>query len=141
MPRRPRRGSGNEYDRVEYKHNRQGDRIEQKDQAETVHQYTLDKLGRLTADKVTSFGTGVDQTVKRIDRSYEIRGLLEKITSYSDTAGNTTASRSIRPRPSITQTAQRGSSRCSQNSGHTFGKCGTKPRRARNTLLLGTATR
>ena len=35
---------------MSHKYNRQGERIEQKDQNQTVHQYTLDKLGRLTAD-------------------------------------------------------------------------------------------
>ncbi|MBK9140572.1 MAG: hypothetical protein IPM17_17760 [Verrucomicrobia bacterium] len=45
---------------------------------------SYDKLGRLLHDRVTAFGVGIDQTVKRITRSYEIRGMLEKISSYDN---------------------------------------------------------
>jgi len=31
-----------------------------------------------------AFGVGIDQTVKRITRSYEIRGMVEKISSYDN---------------------------------------------------------
>ena len=48
----------------------------------TVHVYEYDKVGRLLHDRATAFGAGIDQTVKRIARNYEIRGMLEKISSY-----------------------------------------------------------
>jgi hypothetical protein len=35
---------------------------------------------------VTTFGTGVDDAVKRIARTYEVRGMLLKITSYDNAA-------------------------------------------------------
>lgn len=50
-----------------------------------------DKLGRLQHDRVTTLGSGVDGTVRRITRSYEVRGLLQNLTSYDNaTAGSGT---------------------------------------------------
>jgi len=82
-------GADGTYDRVEYKYNRQGQRTWMKDQTDTVHEYTYDLLGRQTADKVTALGTGVDGTVRRIERSYELGGMVASVTSYDAvTAGN-----------------------------------------------------
>ena len=75
-------GADGTYDRVEYKYNRQAERIAMKDQNETVHSYTFDKLGRPLADEVVSFGTGVDQAVAKIARTYNVQGQVELITSY-----------------------------------------------------------
>ena len=74
------------YDRVEFKYNRLGEMTEKKDQLQTVHVFEYDKLGRPVHDRVTAFGTGVDQAVRRISRSYEVRGMLSKITSYDNAA-------------------------------------------------------
>ena len=71
-------------DQVKLAYNRQGAIKLQTDQAGTVHALDYDKLGRLSHDRVTTFGTGVDQTVKRITRSYQVRGLLQNITSYDN---------------------------------------------------------
>ena len=68
--------------REEYQYNRQGERIEKLDQNGTVHQYDHDGLGRQTQDRVTTFGTGIDQTVKRIAMSYDVRGLVDSISSH-----------------------------------------------------------
>ncbi len=68
-------------DHVEMKYNRLGEVREVKDQLGTIHTLSYDKLGRLTDDDVTTFGTGVDQTIKKISRTYEVRGMLDKITS------------------------------------------------------------
>ena len=54
-----------------------------------MHAYTYDLLGRQTADSVTTLASGVDGTVLRIGQSYEVRGMIETITSYSDVAGTT----------------------------------------------------
>ena len=72
------------YDRVEYEYNRQGETVRTKDQNETVHEYLFDLLGRQTTDKVTAFGTNIDQTVQRISRTYEVRGMVASITSHDD---------------------------------------------------------
>ena len=69
-------------DRVSYQYNRQGQAIGVADQAGTVHGYTFDKFGRVVEDGVSAFGSGIDETVKRIARSYEVRGMLEKVSSF-----------------------------------------------------------
>jgi len=77
-------GADGVYDRVELKYNRLGEAKEKKDQLATVHTHEYDKLGRLTQDRVTALGSGVDNALKRISRSYEVRGMLQKITSYDN---------------------------------------------------------
>jgi len=71
-------------DHVEFKYNRFGEIKEKKDQLQTVHLYEYDLLGRQVQDRVTVLGTGVDGTVRRISRTYEVRGLPEKISSYDN---------------------------------------------------------
>ncbi|MHC4403090.1 MAG: hypothetical protein ACYTG0_25800 [Planctomycetota bacterium] len=82
------------YDRVEYKYNRQGQRIEKKDQNGTVHQYTYDSRGRKTADEVTTFGAGVDNSVQKIATTYEVRGMVATITSYGTASSSSSGSSS-----------------------------------------------
>ena len=53
-------------------------------------------MGRLTIDKVSTLGTGVDGWARRIDRVYEIRGMVEKITTYSDTSASTAVNEVLR---------------------------------------------
>ncbi len=77
-------GVDGEYDRVEYRYNVLGELVWMKDQNQTVHEYGYDGLGRLKSDRVTALGDGVDGAVRAIGRSYDERGQLEKVTSYSD---------------------------------------------------------
>jgi hypothetical protein len=56
-----------------------GETVWTKDQNETVHEYAFDGLGRQTADKVTTLGTNVDGTVRRISREYEVRGMVASV--------------------------------------------------------------
>ena len=44
---------------------------------------------RVTADAVVTLPSGVDGAVQRIELSYELRGLLEKISSYNAASGGT----------------------------------------------------
>ena len=74
------------YDRVEYTYNRQGERATMKDQNATVHEYSYDSLGRLVCDEVTAIGSSVDGSIGRIETSYEIRGMVAKVTSYDATS-------------------------------------------------------
>ncbi|ADB18360.1 YD repeat protein [Pirellula staleyi DSM 6068] len=74
-------------DRVTYSYNRQGERKTMRDQNGSVHSYSYDKLGRQTADTVTTLASGVDDGVLRIGATFDVRGLVEKITSFSDTSG------------------------------------------------------
>ncbi len=71
-------------DQVKFEYNRLGQIRKQTDQLGSIHTVEYDKLGRLSHDRVTTFGTGVDQSVQRISRTYEVRGLLEKLTSYDN---------------------------------------------------------
>jgi len=79
-------GSG---DRVECGYNRQGELIRQSDQNATVREFGYDGLGRLKSDAVTTLGSGLDGTVRALGRSYDERGLLQKVTSYADAAMTT----------------------------------------------------
>src|SRR4029077_1711691 len=54
------------------------------DQNGTVHEYDFDKLGRKTQDRVTTLGNGVDGAVRRMAMTYEVRGMLEKLSSYDN---------------------------------------------------------
>jgi RHS repeat-associated protein len=73
-------------DRVEFAYNRQSQRTQLTDQNGTVHQYDYDKLGRITQDRVTTVGSGVDDGVRRIATTYEVRGMAENLTSYDNAA-------------------------------------------------------
>ncbi len=78
------------YDRVEHKYNCQSEVKETKDQNGTIHQFEYDLLGRRTVDKVTlpdpnTFN--VDGGVLRIERGYEVRGMVERVTNYSNVNG------------------------------------------------------
>ena len=80
-------GSDATYDRVEYRYNRLGQQTHATDQNGTVHEYAFDGLGRQTADRVTTVGPGIDGSVRRIERSYEVRGMVASITSYDASSG------------------------------------------------------
>ncbi len=54
-----------------------------------VHTYAYDDLGRVTSDAVTTLGTGVDGSVRRIDTAYDSAGRAYLFTSYdTDSGGN-----------------------------------------------------
>ncbi len=86
-------GFDEEYERIEYEYNRLGEITKMKDPNEIVHEFDWDKLGRRTQDRVTAFGSGVDDTVKRIGTAFDNkRGLVETITSHDNaTVGSGTA--------------------------------------------------
>jgi RHS repeat-associated protein len=76
-------------DVVLYEYDRQSHPTKFTDQLGTVHQYDTDKLGRRTQDRVTTLGSGVDPAVKRIATTYDVRGGVDKVTSYdSATVGS-----------------------------------------------------
>ena len=70
-------------DQVWLTYNRQRQRTSLTDQNGNVHQYVYDLLGRLTEDCVTTLGVGVDATVQRIERAYEVRGMVNRVTSFT----------------------------------------------------------
>ncbi len=72
-----------------YTYNRQQQRTKYTNGNGTVHEYDYDKLGREIADRVTATGSGtsINTSVRRIERSYEVRGMLTTATSYSAASG------------------------------------------------------
>lgn len=83
-------GSVSGSDQLAFTYNRQGQQKTTTDSRGTVHTLGYDKLGRLVSDTVTTTGSGVDAAVLRIDRAYEVRGMLETVTSFSNTSGTGT---------------------------------------------------
>jgi RHS repeat-associated protein len=71
-------------DRVAMTYNRLGQVSTRTDQRATVLALEYDKLGRLTHDRVATVGSDTDDAVRRISRTYEVRGMVEKITSYDN---------------------------------------------------------
>jgi RHS repeat-associated protein len=68
-------------DVVSYTYNRQGQQLTITDQRGTVRTLYYDLLARLTNDCVTTNGSGTDVTVKQIITGYEIRGMVNLISS------------------------------------------------------------
>ncbi len=66
-----------------------GETLTMTDRNGNVHTLTLDVLGRLISDTVTTLGSGVDGSIRRIDTAYDTQGNPYLLTSYSDTAGTT----------------------------------------------------
>ena len=65
----------------------QGELLQFTDQNGTVHRFARDLLGRPTLDAVVTVPDSVDQAVLAIGLSYEVRSLIEKITSYAAATG------------------------------------------------------
>ncbi|MEO5913302.1 MAG: RHS repeat-associated core domain-containing protein [Luteolibacter sp.] len=72
---------GGPEDCVTYTYNRQLQVTGMTDQNGSVHAYDYDKLGRLLTDRVTSFGSGIDTAVSRLETGYNERGLVLRSTS------------------------------------------------------------
>ena len=71
-------------DRTANTYNRQGQRKTFTDQRGTVRTFEYDKLGRLLHDRVTTVGGGTDNAVLRVSTAYEVRGLVQTVTSYDN---------------------------------------------------------
>ena len=71
-------------DLVAYAYNRQGERISLTDQRGCVHEYEYDKLGRQIHDCVTTVGSRVDDAILRQSTTYEVRGMIETLTSWNN---------------------------------------------------------
>ncbi|MFA9478962.1 RHS repeat-associated core domain-containing protein [Phycisphaerales bacterium AB-hyl4] len=81
--------TGADWDRVELAYNRQGELTRRTDQREVTHVYDYDALGRPLHDRVTDLGRSeenVDEVVRRLSRSYEVRGMVASVTSHDDAA-------------------------------------------------------
>jgi hypothetical protein len=69
---------------IVFAYNRLGEVIVMEDQNGTVHAYDRDDIGRVTADKATALGAGIDDAVRAIGTSYDALGRVEFVTSYDD---------------------------------------------------------
>lgn len=71
-------------DRTAATYNRLKQRTTFSDQRGTVHSYDYDKLGRLAHDRVITVGSNTDNAVLRISVMYEVRGMVQTVTSYNN---------------------------------------------------------
>ena len=71
---------------IDYTYDRQGQTVGMTDANGTEHVYDLDKLGRLTQDRVVTLAAGIDGAVRRIATTYNNRGLATKVTSFDNAA-------------------------------------------------------
>ena len=71
-------------DRMVMAYNRLGELKNKKDQMGSVHAMDYDLLGRLLNDGITTLGSGVDGAVLRVSYTYEVRGMVENVTSYNN---------------------------------------------------------
>ncbi|MBX9583069.1 MAG: hypothetical protein K2X87_22410, partial [Gemmataceae bacterium] len=53
----------------------------------TVHTLAYDVLGRVTADAVTTLGSGVDGAVRRFETAYDGQGNASQVTTYTASSG------------------------------------------------------
>lgn len=70
------------YARLEYTYNRQGDVVQFTDADGTIHEYEYDKVGRLTDDRAAEIAEHLNDTVRRISRAYDNRGMLALVSSH-----------------------------------------------------------
>ena len=69
---------------ITYTYDRQSRVTGSADPNGTVHAFVLDKLSRVLHDRVTAFGTGINNTVRRISLEYTDRAQLGKVSSYTN---------------------------------------------------------
>ncbi|MDX9911477.1 MAG: RHS repeat-associated core domain-containing protein [Phycisphaerales bacterium] len=78
-------GGGSDSGRVEYSYNAQGELRSVTDQNGTLHVYERDAVGRITSDRVDTFGTDIDDTVTKLTYTYDASGRLQRARSYAST--------------------------------------------------------
>jgi RHS repeat-associated protein len=69
---------------ITYTYDQQGRVTLSKDTNGTEHAYVLDKLSRVTQDRATVLGTGINAAVRRIALEYTDRGQLSKVSSHNN---------------------------------------------------------
>ena len=85
----PSSGSSSSTEKDGYTHNHLAEVKTQTDRNGNVHTYTYDVLGRVTAEAITTLGSGVDGTVRRIETAYDGQGNAFRVTSYDAVTGGT----------------------------------------------------
>jgi RHS repeat-associated protein len=83
----PATGNPSSSQQESYTVNALGQTVTMTDRNGNVHTYTLDVLGRVTSDAITTLGAGVDGAVRRIETAYDTQGNAYLFTSYDAPAG------------------------------------------------------
>jgi RHS repeat-associated protein len=83
----PTTGNPSSSQQVSYTVNALGQNLTMTDRDGNVHSYSYDVLGRLTADAVTTLGSGVDGTIRRIETAYDTGDRPYLYTSYNAASG------------------------------------------------------
>ena len=71
-------------DTIAFTYNRQNQQSSITDQRGTVHVYDYDGRGRILHDRVIVIGGATDPAIRRIESSYDVRGLLASLSSGDD---------------------------------------------------------
>jgi RHS repeat-associated protein len=87
QPPDPTTGNPSSTQQDSYLVNALGQTVQSTDRNGNVHQNSYDVLGRLTSDAVTTLGTGVDGSVRRIQYAYDSQGNLSLVTAYNAASG------------------------------------------------------
>jgi YD repeat-containing protein len=80
-------GNPSSSEQESYTYNQLGQVLTYTDRNGNVHTYSYDVLGRMTADAITTLGSGVDGTVRRIETAYDTQGNAYLVTSYDVASG------------------------------------------------------
>jgi RHS repeat-associated protein len=83
----PSTGNPSTSQEVTYTVNALGQDLTLTDRDGNVHTYTYDVLGRQTSDAVTTLGSGVDGSVRRLQTAYDTQGNAYLVTSYNAASG------------------------------------------------------
>jgi RHS repeat-associated protein len=79
-------GASSSSEKDAFTYNQLGEVLSKTDRNGNVHTYSHDILGRVIVETITTFGSGVDGAVRRIETEYDNQGNAYKLTSYDSTS-------------------------------------------------------
>jgi RHS repeat-associated protein len=83
----PSTGAASSTEKDSFTYNQLAEVLTKTDRNGNVHTYSLDVLGRQTMDAVTTLGSGVDGTVRRLETAFDTQGNAYLFTSYDAASG------------------------------------------------------
>ena len=96
-------GSASSSEKETFGQNTLGELVTATDRNGTVHNYAYNVLGRLTSDKATTLGTGIDGAVRRLETTYDTLGQPFSLTSYDATSGGNVVNQVVRSYNGLSQ--------------------------------------
>lgn len=78
--------SSGDADRISYSYNRQSQATSRIDQRGVERRFDYDLLGRQTQDRATTIPEGVSATIRRVETSYDVRGIVEFVSCFDNPA-------------------------------------------------------